>query len=166
MWTYFYTCPRVPFNRWDDSWGHRCRGMIDLNDRRVLWQLELTIMLLKMHYEQCPNSENVVLFYTCLRVTGADVATGTDGSTSTDVAPGTNSVTGTDEVTGTNASPGTETANGPDIQPVGACDTEEVTGKPMRSPVPMRLPAPMLLLALKPPMAWTFNWWERVTPRR
>ena len=36
--------------------------MIDLNYRRVLWQLELTIMLPKMQYKQYLDSENIVLF--------------------------------------------------------------------------------------------------------
>ena len=36
MWYYFYTCLRVPFNRWEQSWGCRGHRTIDLNDRRVL----------------------------------------------------------------------------------------------------------------------------------
>ena len=49
MWTYFYTCLRVPFNRWEHSRAHRT---IDLTETWVLWQLQLTVILPKMQYKQ------------------------------------------------------------------------------------------------------------------
>ena len=54
---------RVPFNRWQHSRSHRAHWTTDPHDARFPWQLELTIILMKMHYTQYPDSENLVLFF-------------------------------------------------------------------------------------------------------
>jgi len=60
---YFYTCLQVPFNQWDCSWSHQACQTIYLHNTRVLWQLQLTIMHLKMCYTQYPDPYNMALFW-------------------------------------------------------------------------------------------------------
>jgi len=50
------------FNWWEHSCGCQAHWTIDLTETWVLWQLQLTVILPKMHYKQYLDLENMVLF--------------------------------------------------------------------------------------------------------